>query len=184
MIWEQNGFNTNQTLVCSRGEHVPGDFPMPTSTHCPHQRGVCSTQTPSVTQEQGFFLIYTLWNTPRAFKCCLSQAAATAVTTKSTALFQKCLSALWSSNIDQETFILTSLFPSGVFSAFWFTHELLPLGFPPQRYKGLLVEKYQFIKRFIFPTRNIRYLTSHVTAVNLTVITGTVLGNCYNKKCS
>lgn len=178
-------------LTLTRHWFAPGANTFQVTSQCqpahtaPHHRGACSTQTPSVTQEMVFFfLIYTLWNTPRAFKCCLSQAAATAVTTKSTALFQKCLSALWSSNIDQETFILTSLFSSRVFSAFWFTHELLPLGFPPQRHKGLLIEKYQFTRRFIFPTRNIRYQTSHVIVAKLTIITETVLGNCHNKKCS
>lgn len=83
MFWEQNvtALNTSQALVWFRGKHVPGDLPMPTSTRCPHERGACSPQTLSVSQEQGFFLIYTLWNTSRAFKCSQSRAAATAVAT-------------------------------------------------------------------------------------------------------
>lgn len=36
-----------------------------------------------------------------------------------------------------------------------------PWAFTPQRHKGWLIEKYQFIKGFIFPTRNIQYQTSH-----------------------
>lgn len=103
---------------------------------------------------------------------------------KSAARFRKCLSALRSSNIDQETFVLTCCLPQE-YSVLSDLHmSCCPWAFTPQRHKGLLIERYQFTEGFMLPTRNIRYQTSHVIVVKLTIITGIILENCCNKECS
>lgn len=153
-------------------------------SQCPHERGTCSTQTLSVTQEQ-FFLLFTPCETSQGLLNAASHKQQPQQLPRNPLCGSRNIYLLYEAAtlirklLSSPTVLLKS---NSVLSDLHMS--CCPWAFTPQGHKGLLIEKYQFTEGFLFLTRNIQYQTSHVTVAKLTIIMGTVLENCYNKKCS